>query len=80
MRGYSAVQENRDDGCGYGAADALHERGLSPETAFRMANVALQILKSMHALYLDADPQERQALVTEYKRAVAAYLKSRLGS
>jgi len=56
------------------------KRGLSPETAFRMANVALQILKSMHALYSDAGPQERQALVKEYKRAVAAYLESRLGS
>jgi AcrR family transcriptional regulator len=55
------------------------KRGLSPETAFRMANVALQILKSMHALYADADPRERQALVKEYKRAVAAYLESRLG-
>lgn len=56
------------------------KRGLSPETAFRMANVALQIVKSMHALYADANPQERQALVKEYKRAVAAYLESRLGS
>lgn len=56
------------------------KRGLSPETALRMANIALQIVKSMHALYADANPQERQALVKEYKRAVTAYLESRLGS
>jgi AcrR family transcriptional regulator len=55
------------------------KRGLSPETAFRMANVALQILKSMNALYVAADPQERQALTKEYKRVMAAYLESRLG-
>lgn len=55
------------------------KRGLSTETAFRMANVALQILKSMNALYVDADPQERQALAKEYKRVMAAYLESRLG-
>jgi AcrR family transcriptional regulator len=65
-----------------GIAKAFRSKkpGLSPESAFRMANVALQILKSMHALYSDADPQERQALMKEYKRAVAAYLESRLGS
>jgi hypothetical protein len=33
---------------------------MSPETAFPMANVALQILKSKHALYSNADPQEGQ--------------------
>jgi AcrR family transcriptional regulator len=56
------------------------KRGLSSETAFRMANVTLQILKGMHALYSNADSQERHALVKEYKRAVAAYLESRIGS
>jgi AcrR family transcriptional regulator len=65
---------------GIAKAFRSRKRGLSPETAFQMANVALQILKSMHALYSDADPQEWQALVKEYKRAVAAYLESRLGS
>jgi hypothetical protein len=45
-----------------------------------MANVTLQILKGMHALYSNADPQERQALVKEYERAVVAYLESRIGS
>jgi AcrR family transcriptional regulator len=65
---------------GIARAFCSRKRGLSPETAFRMANVTLQILKSMHSLYSGADPQERQALVKEYKRALAAYLESRLGS
>jgi AcrR family transcriptional regulator len=52
---------------------------LLPAVAFRMAQVALQILKSMHALYADADIVERQALVEEYTQALAAYLGSRLG-
>jgi hypothetical protein len=56
------------------------KRGLSQETAFRVAQVAMQILKSMHSLYADADARERQALVKEYKQALAAYLQSRLGS
>ena len=56
------------------------KRRLSQEAAFRMAQVALQILKSMHVLYAGADAKERQALVKEYKRALAAYLESRLCS
>ena len=53
---------------------------LTPEAAFRMANVSLQIVKSMHALYAEANAKERAALVTEYKRVLASYLESRLNS
>lgn len=53
---------------------------LSPESAFRIANVSLQIIKSMNALYRDvhAHPHERRSLVDEYKLVLTAYLESRL--
>jgi AcrR family transcriptional regulator len=51
---------------------------LTYEAAYRMANVALQIIKSMNLLYADADARERTALVEEYKLALAAYLEVRL--
>jgi AcrR family transcriptional regulator len=53
---------------------------LSRESAFRMANVSLQIIKSMNALYRDASFQERQELVKEYKFALTAYLEARMSS
>ena len=55
---------------------------LSPERAFRIANVALEIIKSMNALYRDvhAHPDERQFLVDEYKLVLTAYLESRLSA
>jgi AcrR family transcriptional regulator len=53
---------------------------LSQERAYRMANVSLEIIKSMNALYADANSQERQELVKEYKVAVTAYLELRMGS
>lgn len=51
---------------------------LTHEAAYRMANVALQIIKSMNLLYADADARERAALVEEYKIALSAYLEARL--
>jgi AcrR family transcriptional regulator len=51
---------------------------LSPEQAFRVANVALQIVKSMNLLYAEARPKERVELVREYKSALTAYLEERL--
>lgn len=48
------------------------------EAAYRMANVTLQIIKSMNLLYADADARERTALVEEYKTALSAYLEARL--
>lgn len=52
---------------------------LTPEQAFRIANVALQIVKGMNALYADARPAERQELLTEYKLALTGYLEAHLG-
>jgi AcrR family transcriptional regulator len=63
---------------------------LSPETAYRMANISLQIVKGMNVLYAEAGRstanrraehevrQERQALVDEYKQVLTTYLASRL--
>jgi AcrR family transcriptional regulator len=51
---------------------------LQPEDAFRIANVALQIMKSMKLQYVVAKPRERQELVQEYKLALTLYLDSRL--
>ena len=53
---------------------------LSQERAYRMANVSLQIIKSMNALYAEADSKEREELVKEYKLALTAYLESRLSA
>jgi AcrR family transcriptional regulator len=53
---------------------------LSHDRAYRMANVSLQIIKSMNALYADANSQERQELVKEYKLALTAYLEEHIAS
>ncbi|HZD30164.1 MAG TPA: TetR/AcrR family transcriptional regulator [Candidatus Angelobacter sp.] len=51
---------------------------LSQEDAYRVANVSLQIIKSMKMLYAGASSKERERLVAEYKVALAAYLEARL--
>jgi AcrR family transcriptional regulator len=63
-------------------ADVFRSRrpALSPERAYRIANISLQIIKSMNALYADANSREREELVKEYKLALAAYLESRMAS
>jgi AcrR family transcriptional regulator len=51
---------------------------LSPEEAFRIANVKFQVVKGMTPLYAEAKPREREALVQEFKLALTAYLSARL--
>jgi len=51
---------------------------VSQEQAYRVAQVSLQIIKSMNALYAEARPQERPEIVKEYKLALTAYLERRL--
>ena len=53
---------------------------LSQERAYRTANVSLQIIKGMNALYAEANSKEREELMKEYKLALTAYLESRLAS
>jgi AcrR family transcriptional regulator len=51
---------------------------IAADDAYRLANVVLQIVKSMNALYADATATERLPLVAEFKHAVTLYLQSRL--
>jgi hypothetical protein len=46
--------------------------------ALRIAEVLLQIVKSLAPLYKDAKPKERRLLVDEYKTVVTAYLTARV--
>jgi AcrR family transcriptional regulator len=49
------------------------------ETAFRVANVMLQMMRGMHTLYGEAkDAAERREVVREFKVALVQYLNSRL--
>jgi AcrR family transcriptional regulator len=57
---------------------SLRKPALSQESAYRMANVSLQIVKSMNMLYAEANSKEREELVKECKLALTAYLESRL--
>ncbi|MDB5788497.1 hypothetical protein [Caballeronia mineralivorans] len=43
-----------------------------------IAEVLLQIVKSLAPLYKDAKPKERRLLVDEYKTVVTAYLTARV--
>jgi AcrR family transcriptional regulator len=51
---------------------------LTPEDAFRIANVTVQVVKGMNPLYADAKPAEREELVREFKLLLAGYLSARL--
>ncbi len=53
---------------------------LTPEEAYRIANVTLQVVKGMRPLYAEAKGVERAEIVREFKLLLAAYLGSRLGS
>ncbi|HMF54158.1 MAG TPA: TetR/AcrR family transcriptional regulator [Edaphobacter sp.] len=47
---------------------------LSSEKALLAANVALQIVKGLTALYPNAGPKEKPLIVAEFKRVLALYL------
>lgn len=51
---------------------------LSDDDAFRVAEVALQVVKSLNPLYAAAKPKDRKALVDEYRLVVSSYLAARL--
>jgi AcrR family transcriptional regulator len=53
---------------------------LSNEEAYRIANVALQILKGMNTLYAEASAAEREELEAEFTTALTSYLQRRLSA
>ncbi|MBN3760461.1 TetR/AcrR family transcriptional regulator [Burkholderia sp. Ac-20365] len=55
-----------------------HSPALSDDDAYRVAEVALQVVKSLNPLYAAAKPKDRKALVEEYKLVVSSYLAARL--
>jgi len=54
------------------------QASLTPEAAFRMANVTVQTIKGMNALYAEAKPAERIEVVREFKLLLTSYLTARL--
>ncbi|CAN7618274.1 TetR/AcrR family transcriptional regulator [Caballeronia sp. LjRoot31] len=57
---------------------AYRREDLVPADTLRIAEVLLQIVKSLVPLYLAAKPKERRLLVDEYKTVVTAYLTERV--
>jgi AcrR family transcriptional regulator len=54
------------------------QASLTPEAAYRMANVTVQTIKGMNALYAEAKSAERAELVREFKLLLTSYLTARL--
>ena len=76
---YRRDAEKRNRLRGHFAALFLKKRPeLTPEAAFRIANVTLQVVKGMSPLYVEMKAKERQELVEEFKFVLTAYLSSRL--
>jgi AcrR family transcriptional regulator len=63
----------------FAALFARHNETLAAGEAFRIAEVMLQIIKSLNPLYAVAKPKERRLLVAEYKGVLSAWLAVRLG-
>ncbi|CAG9256468.1 TetR/AcrR family transcriptional regulator [Paraburkholderia unamae] len=55
-----------------------YQPALSSDEAYRVAEVMLQVIKSLNPLYAAAKPKERKLLVAEYKGVLAAWLAVRL--
>ena len=54
------------------------DSSLSPTLALRVANVSMQIVKGMSALYGGAGAKERAELVVDYKLVLSGYFRARL--
>jgi hypothetical protein len=61
------------------ATVGAHRERLKGEDAFRIAEVTLQVVKSMSPLYVAAKPKERAALMGEYKTVLTSYLSETSG-
>ncbi len=51
---------------------------MTHEAAFRVANVTMQALKGMNALYAEAKGTEKDEVVREFKLLLLSYLRARL--
>jgi AcrR family transcriptional regulator len=56
-----------------------YNEALANDEAYRIAEVMLQIVKSLNPLYAAAKPKERRLLVAEYKGVLSTWLAARLG-
>jgi AcrR family transcriptional regulator len=56
-----------------------YNEALADDEAYRIAEVMLQIVKSLNPLYAAAKPKERRLLVAEYKSVLSTWLAARLG-
>ena len=62
----------------FGRAFQQKQPALTDEQALRLANVALQVVKSLNPLLSQAELAERAHLVAEFKLVLSGYLSSRL--
>ena len=51
---------------------------LSQADAVRMANVSLQIVKSLNPLYAETKPKERPQVIREYRTVLSEYFEANL--
>ncbi len=56
-----------------------YNAALGAGEAFRIAEVMLEVIKSLNPLYAAAKPKERKLLVAEYKSVLSTWLAARLG-
>lgn len=79
---HSSHDKNTRDWLRKRLANVFHTRrpAVSLEQAYRVASVALQMIKGMNALYMEVKPRERSEIAKEYKLAVATYLEKRLSA
>ncbi|WP_233864206.1 TetR/AcrR family transcriptional regulator [Paraburkholderia adhaesiva] len=55
-----------------------YNAALAADEAYRIAEVMLQVIKSLNPLYAAAKPKERKLLVAEYKGVLSTWLAVRL--
>lgn len=62
----------------FAALFTRYNAALAADEAFRVAEVMLEVIKSLNPLYAAAKPKERKLLVAEYKGVLSTWLAARL--
>jgi AcrR family transcriptional regulator len=62
----------------FAALFTRYNAALAADEAFRVAEVMLEVIKSLNPLYAAARPKERKLLVAEYKGVLSTWLAARL--